>query len=266
MIIEFVIRDCAMWAPTLESRSDWLAWARRDLRELPPEVEIAPQLDVMPAMTRRRLNQLGRMAAHVAYAAARSPTEDDDLSSLSTPMIFASRYGDASRSLALLADLVQEHPISPTSFSLSVHNAIGAMISIARSDRSPQCAIAAGAASAGAAILEAYGLLADGAPEVIIVCFDSPLPGAYRAFSDEPAAPYAWAWRLARPRESEPRIRLTLTPDQSAFGWPSDNEKLPFGLALLQFGLADSDHWQRVADHKQWRFSRHQCAEPGGAK
>jgi len=266
VIIEFVIRDCAMWAPTLESRSDWLEWARRAVPALPPEVDIAPQLDVMPAMTRRRLNQLGRMAAHVAYAAALSPAKDDDRSSLPTPMIFASRYGDASRSLALLADLVQERAISPTSFSLSVHNAIGAMVSIARSDRSPQCAIAAGAASAGAAILEACGLLADGAPEVIVVCFDSPLPGEYGPFSNEPAAPYAWAWRVARPSESEPRIRLTLTPDQNAFGTPSENEQLPFGLALLQFGLADSDHWQRVADHQQWRFSRHQCAEPGGAK
>jgi hypothetical protein len=57
-----------------------------------------------------------------------------------------------------------------------------------------------------------------------------------------------------------------LTPNQDACGTPSETEQLPFGLALLQFGISDSDQWNRVVDHQQWHFSRHRNAEPGDAR
>ncbi|MEY2840859.1 MAG: hypothetical protein RJB60_3158, partial [Pseudomonadota bacterium] len=50
-------------------------------------------------------------------------------------MVFASRYGDATRSLAMLGDLVNQQALSPSSFALSVHNAVAAIYSIARGDK-----------------------------------------------------------------------------------------------------------------------------------
>ena len=203
----------------------------------------------MLAMSRRRLNPLGRMAAQVAYDLA-GPTADEGTG---TPILYASRYGDATRSLALLSDLARHEPISPTAFGLSVHNAIGAMVSIARADRAHHSALAGGASSAGTALIEAAGLLADGAPEVIVVHYDAPLPGDYAAFGDEPATAYAWAWKVARPVAGEPHLRLTLTPEDAL---PAEG-RLPFGLGLLRFGLGGQPAWSARADGQHWQWSRH---------
>lgn len=253
MITEFVIREWAAWAPALAERAQWLAWASADSPSCPASADDAPTLAAMPAMSRRRLNLLGRMAAQVAYELA-DDSVAPDARSQGTPMIYASRYGDASRSLALLADLVRGDPISPTAFGLSVHNAIGAMVSIARADRAHHSALAGGASSAGAALIEAAGLLADGEDSVIVVHYDAPLPGDYAAFANEPATPYAWAWRLARPQPGEPCVRLELDADDGASMDPADAD-LPFGLALLRFGLSGRAHWRRNADGHCWRWS-----------
>jgi Beta-ketoacyl synthase, N-terminal domain len=256
LIFEFVIRDWAAWASTLDQRARWLAWAADAAPACPAATEAAPALADMPAMSRRRLNPLGRMAAQMAYDIAPSA---EGAGADGCPMIFASRYGDASRSLALLGDLVRGEPVSPTAFGLSVHNAIGAMVSIARGDRSHHTALAGGQATAGMAIVEAAGLLADGVPEVIVVNYDTPLPGDYAAFSDEPRAAYAWAWRLARPRRGEPRLRLQLAPaEPQAELAESAGDTLPFGLGLLRFGLSSAPAWQRRAEGQAWRWSRHE--------
>ncbi|HEX5686904.1 MAG TPA: beta-ketoacyl synthase chain length factor [Ideonella sp.] len=254
MNIDFVICDWAAWAPTLAERERWLAWAASADAPLPPATDDAPALTAMPAMARRRLNPLGRAAAEVAYQLADPAPGADSVAG--TPMIYASRYGDAGRSLALLADLARGEPISPTAFGLSVHNAIGAAVSIARGDRAHHSALAGGASSAGAALVEAAGLLADGEDAVVIVQYDAPLPGDYASFADEPIAPYAWAWRVASPRAGQPHLRLQLGPAEPL---PADATEtdLPFGLALLRFALSGQATWARNADGQSWRWSRH---------
>lgn len=197
----------------------------------------------MPALLRRRLDPLGRMAAQVAYWCW--PAQ-----SLGLPVVFASRYGDAARSVAMLADLAAQQPLSPTAFGMSVHNAAAALVSIARGDRANTLAVSAGAASAGAALLEALALLADGAPEVLVVCYDAPLPCDYAAFADENAAPYAWAWRVARPDGAEPHRSLVCGPAPQQPG--SAHAALPFGLDLLCWGLSAPGHWTRHAGHTWW--------------
>ncbi|MFO1340709.1 MAG: beta-ketoacyl synthase chain length factor [Burkholderiaceae bacterium] len=261
MNIEFVIREWAAWAPTLAQREPWLAWADEAAAACPPATDEAPALAAMPAMARRRLNPLGRMAAQVAYDTARPVAADG---AAGTPVIYASRYGDAGRSLALLADLARGEPVSPTAFGLSVHNAIGAMVSIARGDRSHHSALAGGASSAGAALVEAAALLADGEDEVLVVHYDVPLPGDYAAFADEPPAAYAWAWRVAAPQPGEGRLRLSLqpahdgAPDSGAEEAAGALPGLPFGLGLLHFGLSPrAAAWQRLADGHRWCFTRH---------
>ena len=87
-------------------------------------------------MTRRRLNRIGRSALQVAYAVpANHPP---------CPVIFASRFGDRERSVLLLNALANNESLSPTAFSVSVHNAIGAIFSIERGDTENYIALARG--------------------------------------------------------------------------------------------------------------------------
>lgn len=246
MEVHFVISAWAAFAPGLSSAEDWRAWAR-----LPygPLEGAQAEVKAMPAMSRRRLNALGRMAAEVSYAAS------DDVG---FPTIFSSRYGDASRSLDLLAGLARGEGVSPTAFGLSVQNAIGAMISMVRDDRANMLALAGGATSAAAGILEAVSLLSDGAPEVLLVHYDAPLPQDYAQFQDEPPAAYAWAWRMAcTPRPGEQGLTLTRYSGAAADTQAVADPALPFGLALLRAAILPG-HVERLwRDGTHWMLQAH---------
>jgi hypothetical protein len=228
---EFVINDWSAWAPGLSTRAGWMRWASRPFL---PAGDGVPELAEMPAMARRRLDPLGRMAAQAAWWCQR-----DDLG---MPVVLASRYGDAARSLELLATLARDEPVSPTAFGLSVHNAVGAMYSIARHDCANYLAVAAA------------GLLHDGAHEVLVVCYDAPLPGAYAVFEGGPTARYAWAWRLALPAANEPRFSLCAHAPLLADTPAPD---LPYGLDVLRFALSSDASFERTVENTRWRWSRH---------
>lgn len=240
MSLEFVIADWSAWSPGLTSREHWRDWARAPGL---PAADGRPELPEMGAMLRRRLDLLGRMAAQVVYWCQQDRT--------GMPVVFASRHGEPARSLEMLADLARGQALSPTTFGLSVHNAIGALVAIARGDRANATAVAAGPATAAAALIEAGGLLADGAPEVLVVCYDAPLPAPYDVFADGPAANWAWAWRVA-PAGAQGR-RFTLGWDD-ADGAPDDAAALPFGLDLLRAMLAPEPRWERVCDARRWSW------------
>lgn len=239
--VRFAISDWAAYAPGLHARADWQAWAQAPHA---PTGLLEAKLEAMPAMQRRRLNALGRAAAQVAW--------ETHLPGHGTPVVFASGWGDAGRCLHLLKEFAASGAASPTDFTFSVHNAIGAMYSITRSDSASYGSIAAGAASAAAGVVEACALLADGAREVLLVCYDAPLPDEYAAFQREPAAAYAFAWRVVAARAGEPHIELTWTAD----GEPVASE-LPFGLQALRFALSNDASAVTRADGRAWTWSRH---------
>jgi hypothetical protein len=141
-------------------------------------------------MLRRRLSPLARMSLHVAHACA------EGLSQLR--LVFASRHGELNRTMDLLRQLAHDEPLSPTAFSLSVHNTAAGIFSIVRRDRSPATAIAAGDETLGCALLEAYCQLeADPALPVLVVYADEPLPEPYRGFATGPEPHHALAVLLA---------------------------------------------------------------------
>ena len=190
--VQLQIERWAAWAPGLESQQAWLEWLRQPAA-LSAGLEAAPGLTEMPAMMRRRIEPLGRVALQAAYwAQGDEPTG---------PVVFASRWGELSRSIEMLEQLAAGEPLSPTAFSLSVHNAIGALYSIARKDRNNYQAVSAGEFSLEAGFTEAAGLIADGAERVLLVFVDCPLPELYAELA--PAAqgslfPYALACLLSR--------------------------------------------------------------------
>lgn len=196
-------------------------------------------------MMRRRVERLGRIALQAAYGC---PTDAP------CPIIFASRYGDLQRSVELLGQLARATPLSPTSFSLSVHNAIGALYSIARRDTAPYSAVAAGPETVEAAFVEASALLADGAPEVLVVFYDEPVPAPWRHFSESADFPRAWACQL-RAADDASAIHLTSHAAPEAPSAPVD--ALPPDLAVLRFLISGEAHLEHHVGQRCWRWRRH---------
>src|SRR5690606_14556888 len=131
--------------------------------------------------------------------------------------------------------------------------AIGALCAIRRGNRGNQLALAAGRATIEAACVEAAALLADGAAEVRIIAYDPPLPGLYTEFLDEPAAYYAWCWRVAAADADGMRLRLRWQADGCA---DDVSGTLPHALDLHRFLLAGDATLEYGADGRRWSWQR----------
>lgn len=237
-MIKFQIRQWAAWASGLETTAQWLDW----LAAPAPlgSGGVAP-LAEMPAMMRRRIDPIGRAALQAAFWAQGSlPTG---------PVVFASRWGEIARSVAMLQELARGQALSPTAFSLSVHNASSALYSIARQDKANYLAVAAGEFSAEAGFIEAQGLLADGAPQVLVVCADGPLPEPYAAQGDNASLLplHAWACVVERVNIGGLSLQACLPVERS------EDRALPADLAALQFLTSGAAELQR----RGWCWTRH---------
>jgi len=202
-------------------------------------------------MMRRRMEPLGRIALQTAYWT--QTTE-----SANGAVVFASRWGELSRSVDLLESLVAEQGISPTSFSLSVHNAISALYSIARGDHGNYLALSGGEFSAEAAFVEAQALLADGSDKVLVVFFEAPLPDSLASYDPQSAGfpAYAWACQLS----AGPVNGLSLTPEPRSVAVQPQSEiacLLPGALEVLRFIVSEDPHLRRDGAHASWCWTRY---------
>lgn len=241
--VRFSITSHAAWTPGVETEADWLAWANNDF-VITDKSE--PPVKAMPAMLRRRASVPGRMALEVAYRCLGERTN--------IPTIFCSRHGECGRSIGLLSDLVRDIPLSPTAFSLSVHNATGGLFSIARNDHANSLALAAGHSTIEHAVIEACGLLADNAPAVLLVAYDNSLPTIFSAFQDCKPQPYAWAW-LIQPAKKTDVVSLSWSASQTN---PTINsEKDSAGLEILRFFIRKDAHFGHISNERYWQWAYH---------
>ncbi|KIG09968.1 beta-ketoacyl synthase chain length factor [Caballeronia concitans] len=144
----------------------------------PASASVAPDIRFIDPMARRRLSALSRVALKVAHDCAASlPT---------VRVVFASRHGELRRTTDILCDISAGEPVSPTSFSLSVLNAMTGVFGIARGDRAPASAVSAGAQTLGYALLEAHAQYAtDASSPVLLVYADEPADPAFGTIEDE---------------------------------------------------------------------------------
>ena len=97
-VINFNIAQWRAWAPGLDSADDWYAWCRAPV--LLPASEASPDVSFLPAMQRRRLSRLARMAFSVGWPLAEGRQD--------LPLVFISRHGETPRTLDILSDLAAQ--------------------------------------------------------------------------------------------------------------------------------------------------------------
>ncbi|WP_266170225.1 beta-ketoacyl synthase chain length factor [Dyella subtropica] len=191
--IALQIAQWRAWAPSLETGEAWRQWAAQPWT--PADQGEQPDCGFLPSMQRRRLSRMARMALEVAWPLCE---EDEQL-----PFVFASRHGETQRTYALLGDVADQQPLSPTQFGLSVHNAIAGQWSILRGQRGAASAIAGEADTFEHAMLEAATLLDSGAPAVMVIIAEERPPSAYDGWIDDVPFSYALALRVGKPRAGQ---------------------------------------------------------------
>jgi len=238
MTRRFRVEAWAAVAAGLTTQPDWQTFfhAPRAL-----ERDFIADASGVPAALRRRLGPLGRAALAVANA-VRPATP--------CPMVFVSRHGELKLTADLLAQLAAEGGVSPMGFSLSVHNAIPGIYSIAHADRVATTCLAANRDLAECGVVEALGWLASGCERVMLVCAEDAVPAPYEGDGTESAYRHAWAI-VMRTTEGE---GFSLEPREAtatASELPADLRALAFlvGQATPDADALDTGrfHWRRHA-------------------
>ncbi|MFJ2984432.1 MULTISPECIES: beta-ketoacyl synthase chain length factor [unclassified Pseudomonas] len=236
-MITFDISQWRAWAPGLDTPADWQAWA---LGSLSPQRDgPAPDVSFLPALQRRRLSHLARMAFAVGWPLAEGRG--------ALPLVFVSRHGETPKTFSMLSELATQQPLSPTQFSLSVHNAVVGLWSILRGETSEMTALAAAGDGFEHGVLEAAALLAEGAAAVLLIVTEELPAEAYRPWIDD--VPFAYAVGLLLTPGQQ--WRLTAQPASSA-----RPAQLPHALSWLQATLQGRETLTHSWKRRAWNWQR----------
>jgi hypothetical protein len=236
-VIHFSIDQWRAWAPGIDQVDDWARWS--DAPWTPDSPDAQPEVAFLPAMQRRRLSRLARMTFAVAWPLADGRP--------SMPMVFVSRHGETPRNFELLSDLARQEDLSPTQFSLSVHNSIIGLWSILRSDPSEMTALAASRDGLEQGLLEASLLLAEGHPEVLLVIAEDAQPEPYQPWIDDAPFPHALALRLSTGQD----WTLSRQPDQA-----SEDRSWPRALQLVSLLTGRRQHLGPAGVQHAWSWHK----------
>ena len=246
-MIPFSVRGWSAWAHGIQSSDDWLRWASAPVAPRPGG---APELKFIPAMVRRRFSRLSKLALHVAFDATPPELLVDVCS------VFASRHGESNACVALLSDIARQTPISPTSFSHSVHNTQGGLFSIAAGNGRISSSIAAEKNTFCAGLIEALGICERARPRpTLLVLADEPRPEMFSAFEDELPCAFALALLIESGVGSgAPGFRMEIT---GPCPMTSDSSpRLPQALEFLAWMLAGDRELVLPYGRRSWRFQR----------
>lgn len=183
--IRLHVSDVSVVSSRCDNPALWRVWAQTSAPA--PLAETTTSYAAIPAGVRRRLSPLGRCA--LSALASLKPQADE-------PTVWASSWGDISRTFKLTQTLSQHEDMSPADFALSVHNAVGAQAAIWLKNHASTSAVAAGPVTASCALLEAF-LKLQSSPSVLVVRYEESMPELWRNNdSDSAPLPCARALRL----------------------------------------------------------------------
>jgi hypothetical protein len=233
----------AAWSHGVGNEVAWRAWAQNPIA---PQRGDPPDVSFVPALQRRRCDPLARSMLYVANQCC--PQEQIAV----IPAVFASRHGPFATTAAMLRDIAESRPVSPTRFSHSVHNTQAGLFSIWAGNRAPSASVSARQETFVQGYIEALCMLhRSDAGRVLFVMGDESVPEEFEALHDECAGGYAVAFLLAQGGGGA-TLRLDREPDETG---AAPERAWPDALEFVRWWLGDEPS---LAIHRSgvcWRWS-----------
>jgi len=243
--MDISISHLKFWYPNCEKQSI------EQTLKMPNDVHEWPKLDFVPAIQRRRLSPFAKIALYVAHQATLHTNEK-------FPIIFSSRHGDLHKTSGLLTDISNKSPLSPTAFSLSVHNAIPSLYSIFTENKEALNAISAEKNTFFMSIVDAYARLTSGLTDkVLFIHADQKLPDTYMGFKDEIQLSHAVSMLITLPsgsigEENSHHVSVNMTHKPSI-----QNSHLPAALTFAQWLKSNKMHYSFDSTQYHWSAQKH---------
>jgi hypothetical protein len=211
-----------------------------------------PTLADLKPMQRRRLSPFAKLAMHCALEATKF--ESQPLVS-----VFSSRHGDLHKTSTMLHDLALGEDISPTAFSLSVHNAVAGLFTIFTKNTQASTTVSAGKDTFMMALVEAYIRLKTGKhQQVLLVHCDQSLPSPYSQYADELQVDHAVGLILTKDDFSAQRVSIKKHNNGNMASIVSANSEieLPQAVSFYRW-LSDTTKTQELTLlANQWKVNR----------
>ena len=244
-MLSFHVESWSAIAPGLESRDEWERWLQHPVAINEPLGKI--QLKNIPVLLRRRFNTLGKCAMGAAMPLVEGIH--------AIPSIFASRHGDTELTFSLLKAMGQDEPMSPTGFSLAVHNEVSGLFSIARKDTSEVTSIAAMEGLLLQTLFEAIGQL-QCVEKVLCVIYDIPLPDFYKNHCTDATESFPYAIAMILGSKDGISCSLEQTTAVAQHNLSDSNPLNSEPLALLGLLTGITDELELSQSGGNWRLTR----------
>lgn len=153
----------------VSNKNEQTHWVQQDLKlynDLP-----LGKLSYIPMMQARRMSKATSLACESFLSLLNEQSID--------AAVFLSEHGELERSHKILDAINQNKSISPTDFSMSVHNVAAGLSTILSQKNIEVSSISAGQDGLFQALFEIKVLLESGAKNVLLVAFDGNIPEFY---------------------------------------------------------------------------------------
>ena len=201
ILLDFTLQHWCVWQQDFDS-----ALSYSDGAVLPSNNGQA-DVSFLPPMQSRRLSPLAKAANAVAWYCLQQCGV--------MPAVFYSTHGESHYYFAMLQDMAAGEVVSPSRFSLCVHNAIAGLSSFYNHSTLPYICLAGGTDGVFAAFVEAAGLLLE-TERVLLVCYEQALPEAYQPYLASSKNTWAWAVVLSKAGGTGRQLRLKRSVEVTA--------------------------------------------------
>lgn len=231
------IIDWQARAPGLSNASQWCQWANTADEIIPS----APQdkLVELSMMTARRLSSGSRLAVECGLSMLRRHKID--------AVLYTSRHGELERNYRILSAMATEQAISPTDFTMSVHNSAVGQLTIAAQHPVVSSSLSAGIDTFQQGLCEVICLLQAGYQRVLMVDFDGILPEFYHP--GLPKQMPTWAYAVALVCEAGDTLQC-----ESLTGNASGEPALPQSLQFLRHYLTQTPAFVLSGERGNWHW------------